>query len=218
MARGGISGTGLAAVAVGSVFLYAGFRGKTVLGSVQALISGKSPETGPDANTISAPAEPAAQTEAGGTAPGTPASNNAIAAAAQASIGHAYEFGGAPGTDGSHPWDCSSAVNYWTAVDCGLPIPGFPAGRYNGSEHGPPTGAWLLWGYLQHVNRKDVIAGDILVYQTHMGVAVSNTDMISAQTPASGTRESTIDGMTKSLGEVLFCRRYPVNLTSPGGG
>lgn len=218
MARGGISGTGLAALAVGSVFLYAGFRGKTVLGSVQALISGKSPETGPDANPISAPVEPAAQTEAGGTVPGGPLSNNAIAAAAQGSIGHPYHFGGAPGTDGKSPWDCSSAVNYWTAVDCGLPIPGFPAGSYTGSVHGPPTGSWLLWGYLQHVARKDVIAGDILVYQTHMGVAISNTDMISAEDPKDSTEQSTIDGMTRSLGEVLFCRRYPVNVTSPGGG
>ena len=218
MAGNGISGAGLAAVLAGSVFLYAGIRGKTVLGSVQAVISGKPPASGPDANTISAPVEPAAQTSAGGTIPGTPLSNNAIAAAAEGSIGHAYFYSGAPGTDGKAPWDCSSAVNYWTAVMCGLPIPGFPAGSWTGTTHGPPTGAWLLWGYLQHIKRADIIAGDILVYQTHMGVAISNTEMISAEDPKDGTRKSSIDGMTSSLGEILFARRYPQNVTSPGGG
>jgi cell wall-associated NlpC family hydrolase len=218
---GTISGTGLVAVLAGSVFLYAGIRGKSVLGSVQAVISGKSPETGPAANTISAPTEPvtpAGQTSAGGTIPGTALSNNAIAAAAEASIGHPYLYSGVPGTNGKSPWDCSSAVNYWTAVNCGLPIPGFPAGSWTGTSHGPATGSWLLWGYLQHVARKDVIAGDILVYQTHMGVAISNTDMVSAEDRAQGTQQSSIDGMTSSLGEVLFCRRYPQNVTSPGGG
>lgn len=211
-----IDGVALGSVAAGSLLLYAGITGKSVPAALQAIIQGKSPASGSVVYPIQQVTQTStAQATAGGTAAGTAAVgppgniNAAIAAAAQASIGHAYGWGGAPGTDGKSPWDCSSAVNYWTAVDCHLAIPGFAAGAWTGTTHGPPTGSWLLWGHLQHVARKDVAAGDILVYQTHMGVAISNANMVSAETPSQGTQIAPIDDMTKSLGEILFCRRYP---------
>jgi hypothetical protein len=52
VAENSISGVGLASILAGSVFLYAGLKGKTVLGSVQAVISGKSPATGASAGQI----------------------------------------------------------------------------------------------------------------------------------------------------------------------
>jgi len=57
---GSISGAGLAAILAGSVFLYAGIKGKSVTGSIQAVIKGQTPGTAAAANTITAPAEPAA--------------------------------------------------------------------------------------------------------------------------------------------------------------
>ena len=45
----GVNGLALSAVAAGSLFLYAAVQGKTVLGSVQALIKGKPPGSAPAA-------------------------------------------------------------------------------------------------------------------------------------------------------------------------
>jgi hypothetical protein len=69
-----VNGVALAAVAAGAVFVYAGAKGKSVLASVQAVISGKSPSTAAAANTITAApavtagaAPPAAGASGGGT-------------------------------------------------------------------------------------------------------------------------------------------------------
>ena len=45
----GVNGLALSAVAAGSLFLYAAVKGKTVLGSVQALIKGRPPGSAPAA-------------------------------------------------------------------------------------------------------------------------------------------------------------------------
>jgi hypothetical protein len=66
-----ISGTGLAAILAGSVFMYAGIKGKTVLGTVQAVVSGKDPKTAQPGNPITAPAEPSGGASSGGTPPGS---------------------------------------------------------------------------------------------------------------------------------------------------
>src|SRR5579864_558760 len=59
-----------------------------------------------------------------------------IVAEAINSIGHAYLFGGAPGTNGQDPWDCSSCANDNIGRVNGLSIPGFPNGSYDGTVHG----------------------------------------------------------------------------------
>lgn len=121
----------------------------------------------------------------------------AIAAAARASIGHCYIYGGAPGRNGQACWDCSSAVNFWVGVEAGAAIPGFPPGTYDGSVHGPSTLGWLGWLGIGvfGITRAQVVAGDIMCWQTHMGVAVSNTDMISALNPGPTTEQTPIDGL-----------------------
>lgn len=47
-----VDGPGLALIGAGSVFLYAGLKGKSVLATVQALIKGKPPSAAPAANPI----------------------------------------------------------------------------------------------------------------------------------------------------------------------
>lgn len=121
----------------------------------------------------------------------------AIAAAARASIGHCYLYGGAPGRNGQACWDCSSAVNFWVGVEAGAAIPGYPPGTYDGTSHGPSTITWLGWlgvGVFG-ITRGQVAAGDIMCWQTHMGVAISNTDMISALQTSQGTQQTSIDGL-----------------------
>lgn len=52
---GGVDGPALGAVLAGSVFLYAAFTGKSVLKSVQAVVSGKSPATVPAPAAVTGP-------------------------------------------------------------------------------------------------------------------------------------------------------------------
>lgn len=52
MADGGIDGMALGSIAAGGLFLYAAITGKSVLGSVQALIKGGSPSQSPQTNPI----------------------------------------------------------------------------------------------------------------------------------------------------------------------
>jgi cell wall-associated NlpC family hydrolase len=119
--------------------------------------------------------------------------NVALASIALAYEGHAYRYGGAPGPDGSKPWDCSSYINYVVGVKGGKAIPGNGPGKYTGSTHGPPTGAWAVWPGMTTVSRSEVQAGDILLWAGHMGMATGHDTMISALNPKKGTRTQQID-------------------------
>jgi len=135
---------------------------------------------------------------------------NAIAADAQKYLGQGYVWGGNAATPGQ--WDCSSFVSYVLGHDLGLPLPGghwgdpgFPPG-----SHGPTTGSYLLYG--GPIDRTAVAAGDLVVWSSHIGIAISNSQIISARDPQEGTGISSIDGTTAELGETAFYRR--VNATS----
>jgi len=52
MADGGIDGLALGSIAAGSVFLWAALQGKTILGTVQALIKGSAPGSAPSSPPI----------------------------------------------------------------------------------------------------------------------------------------------------------------------
>lgn len=138
-----------------------------------------------------------------------------IANAAINDIGHCYVFGGARGSDGTGCADCSGNVNWWIGAVWGLAIPGFPAGTYDGSVHGPSTLGWLSWQGqgVGSIDRSEVRAGDIPCWRTHMGIAISNTEMVSGLDPAIGVEQTGIDGLIP--GEDLICLRLAV--IGPGG-
>lgn len=50
-----MNGPALAAISVGSIFLYSAIKGKSILATAQAVISGKSPATVPVSNQITSP-------------------------------------------------------------------------------------------------------------------------------------------------------------------
>lgn len=52
MAGGGIDGLALGSIAAGSVFLWAALQGKTILGTVRALIKGSSPGSAPSSPPV----------------------------------------------------------------------------------------------------------------------------------------------------------------------
>jgi NlpC/P60 family len=195
-----VSGLGLASVAAGSVFVFAGIKGYSIPATFQDILTGKSPK-------IQSVSNPITGSTGTGTAPVGTQTSSAIANDALSYNGHAYKYGGAPGTSGKNPWDCSSFCSWILGHDFSLAIPGYPAGSYDGNSHGPVTVQYLTYG--SGVKRAAVTAGDLCVWQTHMGIAISNTEMISAQDEALGTGTSAIDGTSQSLGEILFCRRVP---------
>lgn len=190
------------AVASGALLVYSGARGYSLLKAVSNVIAGKDPGAGQTASLIGA------ATDSGSTGGQQVAgATGSLVAAMQSSVGHAYTFGGAPGPNGTAPWDCSSCVNFNANKRSNLPIPGYAVGTFN-SGHGPATGEWLIWTGLTTIGHDSSVAlpGDLCIWETHMGVCVGQNEMISAQNPSSGTKESAIDHFIP--GEVLFIRRY----------
>jgi len=180
------NGRALTVTGVGLLFIWSGVRGWSVLATLGDVLTGKKPDQNVSypLQTVPVGTNGAVVDAAGGTG---------IAAIALAYVGHAYRFGGAPGADGSKPWDCSSFVNYVVGVKAGLAIPGNAAGKYKGTVHGPATGNWAVWPGMTTVKRAEVQAGDILLWLGHMGIATGNNTMISALNPRKGTVTQTID-------------------------
>lgn len=183
-----VNGKALTAVGLGALFVWSGVKGWSVLATVGDIIGGTRP-----AQTEAYPLssfEYSSQFTGGGGA--------GIADTALRYQGHAYRFGGAPGKNGQNPWDCSSFVNFVVGIERGMAIPGYGPGRYDGSSHGPSTPQWAVWPGTKMVKRNEVMAGDIIVWVGHMGIAVDNTRMISALNPKSTTRITTIDEFGKT--------------------
>src|SRR5260370_16095299 len=179
-----INGIALTSIATGSLLIWSGIKGWSLLATAGQVISGKAP-SGTDVNPLSVP---------GGSnnLQGFTVSN--LANDALTYQGHVYKYGGAPGKDGKSPWDCSSFINWVVGHDGHRAIPGINAGQYDGSSHGPPTGAWGVWPGLQHIKQSDLQPGDLIVWTGHMGMAVSSTMMVSALNSQKGTLQTPIAG------------------------
>lgn len=183
---GEINGRALTAIAAGSVFLWSGIKGWSILGTVGDLVTGHKPNQ--------QVAVPLTAVGTSGSRALTPASGSGIVSVALEYQGHPYLYGGAPGPNAENPWDCSSYVNYVVGVRLGRAIPGYKPGAYTGSSHGPPTGTWGVWSGMAKIARSEVQAGDIVVWVGHMGIATGNNEMISALNPAEKTKLTPIDG------------------------
>ena len=207
----GVQGIAVAATLAGGVLVWSGIRGWSVTGTLRDLITGVDP-------TGQGQADPISGTAAGGDGGGGGVtSGSAIATQALTYVGHPYLYGGAPGADGKHPWDCSSFINWVIGHDIGLAIPGYKPGKYDGTAHGPPTGSWLIWSGCRTVKRADIQAGDLIVWPTHIGIATSPTEMVSALSHAAGTVTSTFHGGSPG-GETYIPRRLnAVTGKGPGG-
>lgn len=97
---------------------------------------------------------------------------------------------------GANPrgWDCSGAVNYCLCHDLRLPIPGYRGGTFNGSVHGPATGGWMAWSGLREIPRAKCNVGTIVIWPTHMGIAVGPNYYVSAFDTQLGTVIEPIHG------------------------
>jgi peptidoglycan DL-endopeptidase CwlO len=202
MADAKTSGVAAAAIGAGIISLYAGITGKDVLSLIKNGIQGNSPHSVPQTAPVTSDlAAIEASSSEGQEATGGAAG---LAADAATYAGHPYSYGGYESDPAG--WDCSSFMNWVVGHDGGLAIPGVAAGQYNGTNHGPPTGAWLLWSGVEGISQAQLQPGDLCVWETHMGMAVGGGQMVSALNPQLGTAITTISGGAPT-GELLFCKR-----------
>lgn len=197
----GVNGMAIAATASGALLIWSGLKGRSVTTSLKSLISGQAP-SGVVAHGISLVDYTGTDSGSTVTSSGNPVSDSGIANDALSFRGAGYVWGGAPGR-GRGNWDCSSFVNWVVGHDLKMAIPGYKAGSYTGSVHGPTTLQWRFFGH--PVKRADVQAGDIVVWLTHMGIAIGSNSMISAENPSQGTQVAAIDGFIR--GEPVTYRR-----------
>lgn len=177
-----INGIAVTSIGIGSLLVWSGIKGWSLLATVGDVIGGKKPN-GTEQYTLASKSSNAS----GGSPIG-------VVNTALSYVGHGYTYGGAPGKDGKGNWDCSSFINWVVGHDQKMAIPGYGAGQYDGSVHGPPTGAWGIWPGLKHIQRNQVQAGDLIVWTGHMGMAVDNMHMVSALNSKDGTLETPIAG------------------------
>ena len=203
----GVNGIAVAAVGAGALLAWSGIRGTRVTAALREIISGQQPSVVPAYPVTTPTGGPGLGGPIGaGSAPGS-ATGQAIAADARSYVGHAYLYGGAPGTTGRGPWDCSSFVNWVLGHDLHLAIPGFAT--YDGSVHGPNTLTYLAWPGATTVGHDGSAAlpGDLCVWQTHMGIALGGGQMVSARS-ATSVPPTGIDNIAGDIpGELLFVRR-----------
>jgi cell wall-associated NlpC family hydrolase len=199
---GRINGIALGAVGAGGLFAYAGLKGYSIPQTLQAIITGKKPTVQVQTASIDTPTASASPGTVQ-TVSGTGGTSGIVSAAMKYDGTHNYHFGGPPpiGTV-----DCSSWVSK-VLSDCGLTIPGgsWAVVTKNGTVHGPNTLSYLAWSGAETVSHKAAHAqpGDLVVWQTHMGIAIGNGEMISAQDEELGTGTAKIF----IAGEILFVRR-----------
>ncbi len=217
-----VNGAGLAAVAAGSVFVYAGLKGYSITQSFQDVLLGKSPARQNVANPIG-DTSGVAQSGITQTGPSS-ATGAAIAQAALQYKGHPYCFGGAQGAPSqgcpAGTWDCSSFVNWVLGHDMKLDIPGFPGGSYNGDSHGPSSFTYAAWDGCVTIGHDASVtqAGDLCIWMNavgHIGIAIGGGQMISALDPTDGTLVTPITGTASGI---FLARRLKQTIAAPSGG
>jgi cell wall-associated NlpC family hydrolase len=190
----------LAAIAAGALFVYSGVRGYSVLKAAQNVIQGTGPQTSQKATLLVEPGNEASSSTSqfgGGNLGGA-------AAIAQKYVGKLhYVFGGPPpmGTV-----DCSSFASK-VLSEAGVPTPG--GARYDPRTHGPNTIAYLAWRGAKTIGHTADVAqaGDLCVWQTHMGIAIGGGQMVSARSADSTPNVGTDNIKGDIPGELLFVRR-----------
>lgn len=191
--------TAVVTTGLGFLILWSGITNAGVLSSLQSLVTGHPPipgtptpsifggGTGTTSAFISGSNLPVVS--GNGTSTGA-----AIAAAALKYQGTPYRWGGKDPSG----WDCYGFTTYVLHHDLGYNLPN---NNYSGFLE------TLAWGGATTIPNDQVQAGDLVMWQTHIGIAVSSTEMISAENPSAGTRVDTFAKGGPILPEVMIVRR-----------
>lgn len=144
------------------------------------------------------------------------ADGNAIAARGKHYVHRVpYAWGGGS----PRGWDCSGFVNYVLCHDLGYNIPGYRGNSFTGAQHGPNTTVWLGWSGVREIARARTNRGTIVIWPTHMGIAVGPLYYVSAYDTQLGTVIEPIHGGGPT-GEVarFFELRQPAGTRQQHGG
>lgn len=184
------SAIGLAGL--GYVVLWSGVTNAGVLASVQSLFAGTRPIPGTPTPSVfkSVPGASNASFSTSGPMAGGSGSGSSIANAALKYQGYPYVWGGRTpgvftGNGWSGGWDCYGFTTYVLHHDLGYNLPN---NNYSGYIE------MLSWGGATKISASQIQAGDILLWPTHTGIAISSTEMISAENPSAGTKIDTFQG------------------------
>jgi cell wall-associated NlpC family hydrolase len=184
VARGGMSGVGLALATAGGIVLYAGYKGVPPREVLRSLARGASPAT-LQSVTPSLADTPSPVGKAGAAGAGAQAGGGGQAAAlvqaARSQIGKPYRWA----TAGPDTFDCSGLVIYCLKQAGVQKVPRFTTVTF---------GSWASKAGAMRVKRDEVMFGDIVIRTGHMGIAVSNSRMIHAPHAGSQVQESPIPG------------------------
>lgn len=181
---GGFSGTAVAVLTVGGLFVYFGINNIPFLEGLREFLRGEPPKPRP---VTPAPLPPelnplvsaivrgglgstagSGTTGGGGSTMGS-TSGDAIVNAAKKYLGVPYVWGG----HSAKGMDCSGLV---TVVLKDVGITGLPDMTHT------HTTRFLVWNGAQTVSREQCQAGDLVCWGGHIGIAVDNTSMIHAPT------------------------------------
>lgn len=194
----------------GAILVWSGLKGKSWSQVARNLVTGNSLANVPDINTIQAGDIIDANSTLSSNTGSTPATDSAIANDGLTYVGVLHYIFGGP--NAAHPGtvDCSSFVNLVAGRDLGLSIPMYKNGSYPFKTHGPNTLIWLAWPGCKTIKRSEARAGDLAIWQTHMGIITDNgKNMVSALNPKLGVMQTPITGPGGAAppGEILVVRR-----------
>jgi len=167
---------------LGFMLIWSGVTNAGVLSTVQHLTMGVAPIPGqpqslPQFNATVGSAVNTPLTTEPNTGTGT-ATGSTIANAALKYQGYPYVWGGKTPSG----WDCYGFLTYVLHHDLGYNLPN---NTYMGYLE------FLSWGQKYQIDEAQVQPGDIVIWPTHCGIAVSSTTMISAENPSAGTKVAT---------------------------
>lgn len=198
-----VRGGYLALAGGGALLIWSGIRGKSWSQVLRTILNGRKPET--TAKTLAIQGN-TVSSDIGVAASGLNVSgqSGSLAASAIAAVGQwRYVFGGSPANG---TVDCSSLMNEIIGDEHDLAIPTFAPGTYRGQTHGPPTTVWFVWSGCFTIQRQDQLPGDLVIWQTHMGMIVGKEEMVSALNPSLGVEKTSIDDAAPP-GEFMRIRR-----------
>lgn len=174
---------------LGFLILWSGVTNAGVLSTAQSLFMGHAPVPGtPQAKvfggTSVASAVGISTPNTGGSGTGT-ATGQQIATTALQYSGQPYWWGGSVPTPQGAGFDCYGLLTYVLHHDLGYNLP-------NNTHSGYLE--FLAWTGAKSIPQSQIQAGDLIIWPTHSGIAVSPTEMISAMNPRRGTGVDTFQG------------------------
>lgn len=161
--NGGISGLAVAVAAIGGFLVYAGIQDVDTISGLREILSGKTP-TGraQKSNTAYTTVAGSESASSGGSVVST-----GLVAEARKHLGKPYVWAAV----GPDKFDCSGLVIYCLRKTYNAATPRFTTHTF---------AAWARSQGFSKVAIENVAAGDIVLKSGHMGIAISNTEMIHA--------------------------------------